>query len=246
MANMLFSIVLAFSLSAMTGYAQGWPEGKESDFFDTLKGKLEIVFLGHGSLLLAYDGSNIYIDPVNQYANFSKYPKADLILITHEHNDHLDPKAIAALSKPETRIILSEASRKKLGHGEVLQHGHSIDVAGVTVLAVPAYNITSSRMGYHPRERKDNGYVLSIGSLRIYIAGDTEPIPEMANIGKIDIAFLPMNLPFTMTPTQVAQAARIIKPRILYPYHFGSTDTSDITRLLSSDKDIEVRIRNLK
>lgn len=246
MANMLFSIVLAFSLSAMTGYAQGWPEGKESDFFDTLKGKLEIVFLGHGSLLLAYDGSNIYIDPVSQYANFSKYPKADLILITHEHNDHLDPKAIAALSKPETRIILSEASRKKLGHGEVLQHGHSIDVEGVTVLAVPAYNITSSRMGYHPRERKDNGYVLSIGSLRIYIAGDTEPIPEMANIGKIDIAFLPMNLPFTMTPTQVAQAARIIKPRILYPYHFGSTDTSEITRLLSSDKDIEVRIRNLK
>ncbi len=177
MANMLFSIVLAFSLSAMTGYAQGWPEGKESDFFDTLKGKLEIVFLGHGSLLLAYNGSNIYIDPVSQYANFSKYPKADLILITHEHNDHLDPKAIAALSKPET----PEASRKKLGHGEVLQHGHSIDVAGVTVLAVPAYNITSSRMGYHPRERKDNGYVLSIGSLRIYIAGDTEPIPEMAN-----------------------------------------------------------------
>lgn len=114
------------------------------------------------------------------------------------------------------------------------------------MLAVPAYNITSSRMGYHPRERKDNGYVLSIGSLRIYIAGDTEPIPEMANIGKIDIAFLPMNLPFTMTPTQVAQAARIIKPRILYPYHFGSTDTSEITRLLSSDKDIEVRIRNLK
>ena len=246
MASMLFSIVLAFSLSAMTCYAQGWPEGKESDFFDTLKGKLEIVFLGHGSLLLAYNGSNIYIDPVSQYANFSKYPKADLILITHEHNDHLDPKAIAALSKPETRIILSEASRKKLGHGEVLQHGHSIDVAGVTVLAVPAYNITSSRMGYHPRERKDNGYVLSIGSLRIYIAGDTEPIPEMANIGKIDIAFLPMNLPFTMTPTQVAQAARIIKPRILYPYHFGSTDTSEITRLLSSDKDIEVRIRNLK
>jgi len=189
MANMLFSIVLAFSLSAMTGYAQGWPEGKESDFFDTLKGKLEIVFLGHGSLLLAYNGSNIYIDPVSQYANFSKYPKADLILITHEHNDHLDPKAIAALSKPETRIILSEASRKKLGHGEVLQHGHSIDVAGVTVLAVPAYNITSSRMGYHPRERKDNGYVLSIGSLRIYIAGDTEPIPEMAISVKLILHF---------------------------------------------------------
>jgi len=246
MTNMLFSIVLAFSLSAMTGYAQGWPEGKESDFFDAVKGKLEIVFLGHGSLLLVYNGSNIYIDPVSQYANFSKYPKADLILITHEHGDHLDPKAIAALSKPETHIILSDASRKKLGNGEALQHGHSIDVAGINVLAVPAYNITSSRLGYHPKERKDNGYVLTIGSLHIYIAGDTEPIPEMANLGKIDIAFLPMNLPYTMTPAQVAQAARTIKPKVLYPYHFGSTDTSEITRLLASDKEIEVRIRNLE
>jgi len=246
MTNMLFSIVLAFSLSAVTSYAQGWPEGKESDSFDAAKGKLEIVFLGHGSLLLVYNGSNIYIDPVSQYANFSKYPKADLILITHEHGDHLDPKAIAALSKPETRIILPEASRKKLSQGEALQHGHPIDVAGITVLAVPAYNITPSRLSYHPKERKDNGYVLTIGSLRIYIAGDTEPIPEMANLGKIDIAFLPMNLPYTMTPAQVAQAARTIKPKILYPYHFGSTDTSEITRLLASDKEIEVRIRNLE
>jgi len=246
MAKSAFSVALAFALSALPGVAQGWPEGKASDRFDMGKGELEIVFLGHASLIFVYQGSYIYIDPVRQYGNFSKYPKADLILITHEHTDHLDPNAIAALTKSGTRILLPEATRRKLGKGEVLKHGEPLDAAGIGVLAVPAYNVTPGRTNYHPKDRRDNGYVITLGSLRIYVAGDTEPIPEMADLGPIDIAFLPMNQPYTMTPEQTAAAAKVIKPKILYPYHFSSTDTGALTRLLADDKNIDVRIRNLQ
>jgi len=246
MAKAVFSIALAFALSAGPGFSQTWPEGKASDRFDTGKGELEIVFLGHSSLILVYKGAYIYIDPVSQYGDFPKYPKADLILITHEHGDHLDPNAVATLSKSGTRILLPEASRRKLGKGESLEHGRALDVAGVTISAVPAYNVTPGHTNYHPKDRRDNGYVITAGFLRVYVAGDTEPIPEMADLGRIDIAFLPMNQPYTMTPEQAAAAARIIRPKILYPYHFGSTDTSELTGPLSNDKDIEVRIRNLQ
>ncbi len=192
----------------------------------------------------------MYIDPVRQYADFSKYPKADFILVTHEHGDHLDAAAINALSGPGTRVVLPEASRKKLGKGEALTHGAEINAPGLTIRAVPAYNVSPDKLGYHPKSRADNGYLITAGtgtgSLRIYIAGDTEPIPEMASLGQIDIAFLPMNLPYTMTPEQVAGAARVIRPRILYPYHFGKTDTGQLVALLAAEKSIEIRIRELQ
>lgn len=246
MAKLALSLAVVCALSTAPGFAQSWPEGKDSDRFDAGQGDLEIAFLGHGSLVLLYKGSYIYVDPVSQYANFSKYPKADLILVTHEHGDHLDAGAIAVLSKNGTRIILPEASRQKLGKGEALGHNHTVEAAGVRVMAVPAYNVTPNRTGYHPKDRKDNGYVITAGSLRIYIAGDTEPIPEMANLDPIDIAFLPMNQPYTMTPEQAAASARVIKPKILYPYHFGSTDTAALQKLLAANPEIEVRIRNLQ
>jgi len=189
MVATLFPLALVIAFSMIPYSLHGWPEHKASDSFPTEKGTVEIVFLGHSSLILSYDGVLLYIDPVSQYAHFSEYPKADLILVTHEHYDHLDPQAIAALSKPQTRIILPQACQKKLGKGEVLRHGQSLEVAGLTIAAVPAYNVTPERLGYHPKERGDNGYIISAGSLHIYIAGDTEPIPEMATLGPIDIAF---------------------------------------------------------
>ena len=220
--------------------------GKEFDRFDTGRGELTITFLGHSSLVFEYGGASIYIDPVRQYADFSKFPKADLILVTHEHGDHLDPGAIAALKKASTRIILNESSRKKLGEGKALEHDRSIQAAGVAVEAVPAYNSSAGRASYHPKERKDNGYIITVGNLRIYVAGDTEPTPEMARMGSIDIAFLPMNLPYTMTPEQVAAAAQTIRPGILYPYHFGSTDTGLLTKLLAGEPGIDIRVRKLQ
>ena len=237
----LLALVAAPFASALDGAA-----GKEFDRFDTGRGELIITFLGHSSLVFEYGGASIYIDPVRQYADFSKFPKADLILVTHEHGDHLDPAAIASLEKPATRIILPEASRAKLGAGETLQHGRVVQAAGVAVEAVPAYNSSAGRAGYHPRERKDNGYIITVGNLRIYAAGDTEPTPEMAGMGAIDIAFLPMNLPYTMTPEQVAAVARAIRPVILYPYHFGSTETGLLTKLLAGEPGIEIRVRKLQ
>lgn len=246
-ANAFFALSALFALAVVPGVSglEG-AVGKESDAFDTGAGELRITFLGHATLVLEFGGKLIYIDPVKQYGDFSKFPKADLVLVTHEHGDHLDPGSIAALKTASTRIILNGASRKKLGKGEALEHGKVLESAGVSVKAVPAYNVTAGRTNYHPKDRRDNGYVITVGNLHIYVAGDTEVIPEMADLGHIDIAFLPMNLPYTMTPEQVATAARTIKPKILYPYHFGNTDTSQLAKLLEGEKGIEVRLRKLQ
>lgn len=248
-ARRSFAFTLALGTALFAAPAAAAFEGaadKEADRFDTGRGSLEIAFLGHASLALEYQGNKIYIDPVRRYADFSKYPNADLLLITHEHGDHLESAAIDALKGSATRIVLPESSRAKLGEGETLDHGKTVEAAGIAALAVPAYNVSADRLRYHPKERKDNGYILTVGNLRIYVAGDTEPIPEMADFGRIDIAFLPMNLPFTMTPEQAAAAARTIKPRILYPYHFGTTDPNLLVKLLADEKGIEVRVRNLQ
>ena len=237
----LFAIAAVPFASALDGAA-----GKEVDSFDAGRGELKITFLGHASLVIEFGGAVIYIDPVRQYADFTKLPKADLILVTHEHGDHLDPAAIASLRKPGTKIILPEAARAKLASGEALEHDRAVQAAGISVEAVPAYNSSAGRTGYHPKERRDNGYVLTVGALRVYVAGDTEPTPEMARMGAIDIAFLPMNLPYTMSPEQAAAAARTIRPRILYPYHFGSTDAGLLTKLLAGEKGIEIRVRRLQ
>ncbi|MDP2792139.1 MAG: MBL fold metallo-hydrolase [Rectinemataceae bacterium] len=237
--------LLSFAAAPFVAALDG-AEGKEYDTFDTGRGELKITFLGHATLVLEFGGSLIYIDPVKQYGDFTKFPKANLILVTHEHGDHLDASSIAALKIDGTRIILNESSRKKLGSGDALEYGKTIDAAGISVLAVPAYNVTAGRSNNHPKERKDNGYILTVGSLRIYVAGDTEPIPEMEGFGRIDIAFLPMNLPYTMTPEQVAAAARTLRPGILYPYHFGTTDTSLLGTVLNNEQGIEVRLRKMQ
>lgn len=246
-ANAFFALSALFALAVVPG-ASGLDgaAGKEFDSFDTGKGELRITFLGHATLVLEFGGKLIYIDPVKQYGDFSKFPKADLVLVTHEHGDHLDAGSIAALKAASTRIVLNESSRKKLGEGEALEHWKMLESAGVSVKAVPAYNVTSGRTNYHPKDRRDNGYVITVGNLHIYVAGDTEVIPEMADLGHIDIAFLPMNLPYTMTPDQVATAARTIKPAILYPYHFGNTDTSLLAKLLADEPGVQIRLRKLQ
>lgn len=239
--GLLFTVALGQGAFALSG-----AEAKEFDRFDTGKGELVITFLGHATLAFEYGGKLIYIDPVRQYGDFSSFPKADLVLVTHEHGDHLDPASIAALRKDDTKIILNESSRKKLGFGEALEHGRTGRAAGLSIKAVPAYNVTQGRTNYHPKDRRDNGYVVTAGDLRIYVAGDTEPIPEMAELGEIDIAFLPMNLPFTMTPGQTAEAARMVKPKILYPYHFGNTDIALLQKALEPEAGIELRLRELQ
>jgi L-ascorbate metabolism protein UlaG (beta-lactamase superfamily) len=219
----------------------------QKDVVWTAAGELEMVFLGHGSLLFLFGGKTIYVDPFSRVADYAALPKADLVLITHEHRDHLDPEALASIRTDRTAVVLSESCAAQVEGGIVMRNGQTRTVAGVQVEAVPAYNLIHRRENgepYHP-PGVGNGYILKLSDKRVYVAGDTENIPEMKRQRGIDIAFLPMNLPYTMTPEMVADAAKAFRPRILYPYHFGSTDTSRLTTLLEDEGGIEVRIREL-
>jgi L-ascorbate metabolism protein UlaG (beta-lactamase superfamily) len=208
---------------------------------------VKITFIKHGSLQIAYDNLLIQVDPVSMFADYSTFPKADIILITHEHEDHLDPKAIDALTNEKTVLVMNESSAKKSGNAKakIMKNGDKMELPNqITLEAVPAYNTTPGREQFHPRSR-DNGYILTIDGLRIYIAGDTEDIPEMKNLKNIDVAFLPVNQPYTMTVAQAVNAAKMFSPKVLYPYHFGNTDVKPLEGLLK-DSGIEVRLREMQ
>jgi L-ascorbate metabolism protein UlaG (beta-lactamase superfamily) len=223
------------------------PEQFEKDILPTSAGDLTITFLGHGSLMLDFNQLNISVDPFGQVADYAQLPKADLILITHEHFDHLDKRALAQISTKDTELVLTDICARQIKGGIVMQNGEVRTVRGIKVEAVPAYNLVHKRGDGQPFHPKGigNGYILTFGDKRVYIAADTENTPEMKSLTDIDVAFLPMNLPFTMTPEMVADAAKAFKPAILYPYHFGDTDTSQLIDLLRDEKEIEVRIRKM-
>ncbi len=239
---------VAVAALVMSG-AAGVKEGKmQSDTISTAKGDLGITFVGHASLMMTFDAKTIHIDPVSVEADYAEMPKADLILITHEHYDHLDLKAVHAVKTAATKIVCNEGAARQMPGAVVMKNGERRTVNGLSIEAVPAYNIKHMMepgKPFHPKG-VGNGYIVTFADKRLYIAGDTENIPEMKQIKEIDIAFLPMNLPYTMTPEMVADAARSFRPKILYPYHFGETDTSILSALLGNDRDIEVRVRDLK
>ena len=220
----------------------------EKDTISTSGGNLEITFIGHGTLMFKFKGKIIHVDPTSWFGDYTKMPKADMVLITHEHRDHLDTKALESIRTENSVIVLTETCASRVNGGIVMANGDEKVLAGLPIEAVPAYNIVHMRsagMPYHPKGT-GNGYVITFGDKRVYVAGDTENTPEMKTLKGIDIAFLPMNLPYTMTPEMVADAAKAFKPKILYPYHFGMTDTSKLVELLKDTKEIEVRIRKLK
>lgn len=216
------------------------------DAFPAQGGDLTITFVGHGTLYLRWGGLVVHVDPVGEYADYRAMPKADLVLVTHDHSDHLDAAAIAAIRTSSTEVVLTEKCAAKV-KGTVMANGERRTIKGILVEAVPAYNIKHERSAgkpYHPKG-EGNGYVLTLGGLRVYVAGDTENTPEMKALSSIDVAFLPMNLPYTMTPEMVADAARAFKPKVLYPYHYGDTDPKRLASLLAGT-GIDVRIRALK
>lgn len=219
----------------------------EVDEFTTASGKtVKFHALMHACIRIQYDGKEIQIDPVsklgNRSVNYAAMPKADYIFVTHEHADHYDAAALKILSADKTQLVMNKRCADMYGSGKVMVNGDKLQLADVSVEAVPAYNSTVGREQFHPKGR-DNGYILTIDGLRIYIAGDTEDIPEMAQIKDIDIAFLPCNQPYTMTPDQLVRAAKVIKPKVLFPYHYGQTDLSSIPAQLEGT-GIDVRIRH--
>ena len=208
---------------------------------------IKLTFIGHGTLMLEHQGRVIHVDPWSKLADYQKLPLADLLLITHEHQDHYDAAAITKGSKPGATLIYTEAIGSQRADGRVFKNGDQQLIDAINIEAVPAYNLVHKRedgQPYHPKGR-GNGYILTIDGKRIYIAGDTENVAELKELKNIDVAFLPMNLPYTMTPEMVADLALAIKPKILYPYHFGDTDTARLLELLKNNPEIEVRIRKL-
>ncbi|MDH5405481.1 MAG: MBL fold metallo-hydrolase [Candidatus Aminicenantes bacterium] len=241
--SLLFSVLIL--VCALTVWAQ---EEFETDIFQTSSGDLKITCIGHGTLMFTFGDKVIHIDPVSGYADYTKMPKANIILVTHEHGDHLDEDAIENLRAEGTVLVLTELCSQRVKGGMVMKNGDVKTIQGLKIEAVPAYNIVHMRSAgnpYHPKGQ-GNGYVITFGDKKVYIAGDTENVPEMKKLKDIDIAFLPMNVPYTMTPEMAADAARAFKPQIIYPYHYGNTDTSKLVELLKDDKEIEVRIRKLK
>jgi L-ascorbate metabolism protein UlaG (beta-lactamase superfamily) len=219
----------------------------ETDLVHTTSGDLKITFLGHGSLRLTFGKVELYVDPFSMVADFADFPAADIILITHEHGDHLDLQAISGVRTEKTALVLTAACARQIEGGIVMHNGDIQTLNSVKVEAVPAYNLVNKTEDGHPFHPQGvgNGYILTFGDKRVYIAGDTENIPEMKNIRDIECAFLPMNLPYTMTPAMVAEAAKVIRPRLLYPYHTGDTTVSELVTLLSGEKGMEVRIRKM-
>ncbi|NLI78942.1 MAG: MBL fold metallo-hydrolase [Candidatus Riflebacteria bacterium] len=246
--SLLALFVLAASLGQAVRAGAEPPASLPADTFETASGPLEITFVGHGTLMMRFGGKVIHIDPYAKLADYATLPKADLILLTHHHQDHLDLGAIAPIRTPNTRLVLTASCAEKLPDGEVMKNGDRRTEVGVGIEAVPAYNLLHKRdngQPFHPRG-EGNGYVLTFGATRVYVAGDTENTPEMKALTGIDVAFLPMNLPYTMTPDMVSDAARALKPKVLYPYHYGETDPASLTALLADLPEVEVRIRPMR
>jgi L-ascorbate metabolism protein UlaG (beta-lactamase superfamily) len=223
---------------------------RRTDTFQTKSGKsVKITCIKHASLEINFDGTEIQVDPVGDaiqpVTNYFDFPKANIILITHQHQDHFDREAIGALRNEATVIYEPQSVYNMWFNGMPLNNGDSVQVTdNIMLKAVPAYNTTPGREQMHPKGR-DNGYVLTLDGLRIYISGDTEDIPEMAELKDIDIAFLPCNQPYTMTPQQLVKAAKTIKPKVLFPYHYSDTRMAQLSLMLSGS-GIDVRIRDYK
>lgn len=211
--------------------------------------KIILTFYAHASIGIAWNGEQIYLDPVGiKYdIDFSIEKKADLILLTHHHPDHLDPSAISKLSKSTTTIFGNQMCLNILECKTVTKY-QTLWHKNIRIDTVPAYNITYEHLKYHPKNDGGLGYVLTLGGIRIYIAGDTEDNKDVLALNDIDIAFLPVNQPYTMTISQVENVIKTIRPKIFYPYHYGTSNgnITDVSSLVDSLKDYtDIRIRNM-
>ncbi len=248
------AIVLAAAVSAAYGATDAQLSG---DQFPTDKGALVVHPINHATFVMQWNGKTVYVDPVGGAKAFANLPKPDLVLVTHIHGDHFAPATIEAVLPAGAKplFIAPKSVADKLPQSlqskltvKVLANGEKTDAAGIAIEAVPAYNNSAGKENFHPKGR-DNGYVLTMGGKRVYIAGDTEDIPEMLALKGIDVAFLPMNLPYTMDVAKAAGAIRQFKPKVVYPYHYRSgngtkANMDELKRLVGADSGVEVRVRD--
>jgi L-ascorbate metabolism protein UlaG (beta-lactamase superfamily) len=249
-----FPIVSAAVLLCCTAVSLSLGAELSGDRIATDNGALVIHPVNHATFVMQWNGKTVYVDPVGGGKPFADLPRPDLVLVTHMHFDHFDPKTLEAIAPAggKPTIIAPATVAEKIPEAlrdrivvRILTNGEKAEVLGVEIQAVPAYNTTPGKEKFHPKGR-DNGYVLYLGGKRVYIAGDTEDIPEMRALKHIDVAFLPMNLPYTMSVEKAADAIRQFKPKIVYPYHFRSQDgtKADFEELKKLVGDgVEIRVR---
>jgi L-ascorbate metabolism protein UlaG (beta-lactamase superfamily) len=220
----------------------------DGDKIATSNGDLVIHPINHATFVMGWNGKTIYVDPVGGAKRFDGLPGPDLILVTDIHGDHYDNGTLEAVATDKTTLVAPAAVAEKLPEKlrkqtTVLANGQAKTVAGVSIEAMPMYNLTADRLKFHTKGR-GNGYVVTLGSKRVYLSGDTEDIPEMRALKNIDVAFVCMNLPYTMTVEQAASAVREFKPKIVYPYHYRGSDTAKFKQLVGNDSGVEVRLRD--
>ena len=247
----LITKITLMSLLSFFGCSRSKLPEYPSDTLTTRDGtELTFHFFKHASFSITVGDKTIYIDPVNDYADYGSLPKADLVLITHSHYDHLDVAAVDRILTPDTEIVCDRTSAEAFEMNCYTMRPGSVATPRdyVKVEAVAAYNTTPGHLQFHPKDREDCGYVLTIGGTRIYIAGDTEPTQELKSLKNIDIAFLPVNQPYTMTVDQAVEAVKAIRPAIFYPYHYGEVEEkTDLERLARELEGItEIRIRPME
>ncbi len=240
LTSVCVAVLLVCALSTFVPAAA--QTARQTQTFDTSAGPVKITPLYHASMLIEAGGKNIYVDPAKP-ANFTGLPPADLILITDIHGDHMDPAAVSTLSKSTTVVIAPPAVAKTVTSADPLSNGESKNWEGWTIEAIPMYNnVRGPAPGqlYHTPGR-GNGYVLTYGGKRFYISGDTENIPEMRALKNIDVAFVCMNLPYTMPPEEAADAVKAFRPKVVIPYHYRGSDLSVFQHALEGT-GIEVRL----
>ena len=248
MPTMRISLLAVFVLLAGLNVPAS---GQGPETIASAGGGIAVYPINHATFVMEHGDTTIYVDPVGGADVFAAFNPPDVILITHIHGDHTSAETVAGVSAEQTLILAPTTVAEKLGteiSGDlrIIANGESLKRPGLEVEAIPAYNLSEDRLGFHPKERGDNAYVVTIGDTRIFISGDTEDTPEMRALEDIDAAFLCMNLPYTMTVERAADATLAFAPRIVYPYHYrgkgGMSDLEAFKTIVAADPGIEVRL----
>jgi L-ascorbate metabolism protein UlaG (beta-lactamase superfamily) len=233
----------ATQASAVTTGTAG--KGTVTDTLETSAGPVTVTPILHGTLALGFSGKTIVVDPYSK-APAGSLPKADLVLITDIHQDHFDPEGITAVRKSDTVLVAPKVVAEKLPEAKVLKNGEKLEVLGVRIEATPMYN---KKRGPEPGKLfhdkgRGNGYLLGFGDKKVYVSGDTECTSEMKALKNVDLAFVCMNLPYTMPPEEAAECVKAFKPAVVIPFHYRGSDLAVFRSALADTKGVEVRIRD--